>query len=89
MERPENIAQIKGPEVTAVPSLIRLTFARSLAVLGLDAQAVFDRGVFAHNIKGLSKILRMMESLIGSVIIVKPAHSRPMGDDMLPAFTPV
>jgi len=89
MERPENTAQIKGPEVTAVPSLIRSTFARSLAVLGLDAQAVFDRGIFAYNFKGLSKILRMVESLIGSVNIVKPAHSRPMGDDMLPAFTPV
>jgi len=45
MERLENTAQITGPEVTAVPSLIRSIFARLLAVLGLDAQMVFDTGV--------------------------------------------
>ena len=48
MERLENTVQITGPEVTAVPSWITLTFARSLAVLGLDAQVVFDTDSFAY-----------------------------------------
>ena len=63
--------------------------ARPWAVLGMAAPPALNTISFATNIKGLSKVLRMVESSVDTANAVKQAHSRPMGDDMLPAFSPV